>query len=107
MASTAEFKNGMVLEVDGELWQIVYFQRVQPGRGGAFVRTKLKHVLHGNVIERTWRSGEKVTDVWLERRPVTFSYADGDLYHFMDDQTFEMTPIAAEVIGEDQLKYLK
>ncbi len=107
MASTSEFRNGLVLEIDGALWQIVYFQHVKPGKGGAFVRTKLKNVLAGNVVERTYRAGEKVTDVRLERRPVTYSYADGELFNFMDTQTFEMIPISADVIGDDQLRYLK
>ncbi len=107
MASTAEFHNGMVLQMDGGLWTIVYFQHVKPGKGGAFVRTKLKNVLTGAVLERTFRSGEKVPDVQLSRRPVTYSYADGDLYYFMDDQTFDLVPLTRDVIGEEQLKYLK
>ena len=107
MASTADFRNGLVLEIDGTLWQIVYFQHVKPGKGGAFVRTKLKNVLAGNVVERTYRAGEKVTDVRLERRPVSYSYTDGELYHFMDAQTFEIIPISGDVIGQDQLRYLK
>lgn len=107
MASTAEFRNGLVLQIDNELWTIVYFQHVKPGKGGAFVRTKLKNVLTGAVVERTYRSGEKVTDVRLERRPVVYSYSDGDLYYFMDAQTFDMIPLAHDVIGEDQLHYLK
>jgi elongation factor P len=107
MASTTDFRNGLVLEIDGALWQIVYFQHVKPGKGGAFVRTKLKNVLAGNVIERTYRAGEKVTDVRLGRRPITYSYTDGEFYHFMDVQTFEIIPLAGAVIGEDQLRYLK
>ena len=107
MATTADFRNGMVLEMDGQLWTIVYFQHVKPGKGGAFVRTKLKNVLTGAVLEKTFRAGERVTDVRLERRPVTYSYTDGQLYHFMDQNTFEMIPLSDEVIGEDQLKYLK
>jgi elongation factor P len=107
MASTADFRNGMVLDIDGALWTITYFQHVKPGKGGAFVRTKLKNVLTGAVVDKTFRAGEKVTDVRLERRPVTYSYTDGDLYHFMDAQTFEMIPLSADVIGQDQLKYLK
>ena len=93
--------------MDGQLWTIVYFQHVKPGKGGAFVRTKLKNVLTGAVLEKTFRAGERVTDVRLERRPVTYSYTDGQLYHFMDQNTFEMIPLSDEVIGEDQLKYLK
>jgi len=107
MASTAEFRNGMVLEIDGELWAITYFQHVKPGKGGAFVRTKLKNVLTGAVVDKTYRAGEKVTDVRLERRPVTYSYTDGLLYFFMDAQTFDMIPIAGDLLGEEQLKYLK
>ncbi len=107
MASTADFRNGMVLEIDGDLWAIAYFQHVKPGKGGAFVRTKLKNVLTGAVVEKTYRAGEKVMDVRLERRPVNYSYTDGQLYYFMDANTFEMIPISGDLIGEDQLKYLK
>jgi len=97
----------MVLDIDGALWAITYFQHVKPGKGGAFVRTKLKNVLTGAVVEKTYRAGEKVTDVRLERRPVNYSYTDGDIFYFMDANTFEMIPIAGDLIGEDQLKYLK
>jgi len=107
MASTADFRNGMVLEIDGQLFQIVYFQHVKPGKGGAFVRSKLKNVRTGAVLDRTWNAGERVTEVRLERRPVTYSYHDGHLYHFMDRETFEDIPINADVIGDDQMKYLK
>ena len=107
MASTADFRNGMVLDIDGVLWSITYFQHVKPGKGGAFVRTKLKNVLSGAVVEKTFRAGEKVTDVRLERRPVNYSYTDGTLYYFMDQRTFEMIPLSGDIIGEDQLKYLK
>jgi len=107
MASTADFRNGMVLDMDGGLWAITYFQHVKPGKGGAFVRTKLKNVLTGAVVDRTFRAGEKVTDVRLERRPVNYSYTDGDIYYFMDAQTYDMIPIAGDLIGEDQLRYLK
>jgi elongation factor P len=95
------------MEMDGQLWTIIYFQHVKPGKGGAFVRTKLKKVLTGAVVEKTFRAGEKVTDVRLERRPVTYSYSDGQLYHFMDQETYEIIPLSDEIIGEDQLKYLK
>ena len=71
------------------------------------MRTKLKNVLTGAVVDRTYRAGEKVTDVRLERRPVTYSYSDGQLYHFMDQQTYDMIPISGELLGGDQLKYLK
>ena len=107
MASTADFRNGMVMEIDGDLWAITYFQHVKPGKGGAFVRTKLKNVLSGSVVDKTYRAGEKVKDVRLERRPVSYSYTDGDIYYFMDANTFDMIPIAGELLGEDQLKFLK
>jgi hypothetical protein len=80
LASTSEFRNGLTIDIDGQLWTIVYFQHVKPGKGGAFVRTKLKNVRTGNVVERTYRAGEKVNDVRLEHRPVTYSYSDGELY---------------------------
>ena len=107
MASTADFRNGMTIQLDGTLYTIVYFQHVKPGKGGAFVRTKLKNVLTGAVLERTFRAGEKVDEVRLERRPVQYSYTDGNLYYFMDQQTYDSIPLSEKVIGEDQLAYLK
>lgn len=107
MATTADFRNGMVLEIDGNLFQIVYFQHVKPGKGGAFVRSKLKNVLTGAVTDRTWTAGERVIEVRLERRPVQYSYHDGHHYHFMDLESFEDVPLDSAVIGDDQLKYLK
>lgn len=107
MATTADFRNGMVLEIDGQLFQLVYFQHVKPGKGGAFVRSKIKNVRSGAVLEKTWTAGERVNEVRLERRPVQYSYHDGHLYHFMDMQTYEDIPLNAEIIGETQLKYLK
>jgi elongation factor P len=97
----------MTIEADGTLLQIVYFQHVKPGKGGAFVRTKLKNVLSGAVVERTFRAGEKVTEVRLIRRPIQYSYSDGDLYYFMDMETYEMIPLSGDTIGEDQLRYLQ
>ncbi|UCC47779.1 MAG: elongation factor P [Gemmatimonadota bacterium] len=107
MATTADFRNGMVVELDGDLYTITYFQHVKPGKGGAFVRTKLKNVLSGAVIERTFRAGEKVEEVRLVRRPVQYSYTDGQFYYFMDGETYEQIPLPAETIGGDQLAYLK
>lgn len=107
MATTADFRNGMVIELDGELYVITYFQHVKPGKGGAFVRTKLKNVLTGSVIERTFRSGEKVDEVRLVRRPVQYTYSDGQIYYFMDQETYEQIPLSPQTIGEDQLAYLK
>jgi elongation factor P len=107
MASTADFRNGMVIEHDGDLYSIAYFQHVKPGKGGAFVRTKLKNVLSGAVVEKTFRAGEKVHEVRLVRRPIQYSYTDGQFYYFMDNETYEQIPLPAETIGEDQLPYLK
>ena len=97
----------MVIELDGTLYQITYFQHVKPGKGGAFVRTKLKDVMAGGVTDKTFRAGEKVKEVRLERRPIQYSYTDGELYYFMNMETFELIPIAGDQIGEDQLKYLQ
>jgi elongation factor P len=97
----------MVIDADGTLMQIVYFQHVKPGKGGAFVRTKLKNVLTGAVVERTFRAGEKVTEVRLIRRPIQYTYSDGNLYYFMDMETFESIPLSRDTIGEDQLQYLQ
>jgi len=107
MPSTADFRNGMVLEIDGVLWTITYFQHVKPGKGGAFVRTRLKNVLTGAVVDRTYRAGERVTAVRLERRPVDYSYTDGDLFYFMDRETYDLIPVSGDMLGEDQLRYLK
>jgi len=107
VATTSDFRNGMVLDIDGQLFQMTYFQHVKPGKGGAFVRSKLKNVKTGAVIDRTWNAGERVNDVRLERRAIQFSYADGHFFHFMDMKTFDDVMITDEVIGPQQLKYLK
>ena len=106
MASTADFRNGMVLDFEGALFQIVYFQHVKPGKGGAFVRTKLKNILTGAVIDRTFRAGERVEDVRLERRPLQFLYSSDGIYYFMDADTFEQYPVGGSVV-EAQRKFLK
>ncbi len=107
MADTSDFRNGMVIELDGTLFSIIYFQHVKPGKGGAFVRTKLKGVMTGAVLEKTFRAGEKVSDVRLVRRPMQYSYTDGQLYYFMDMDTYEMFPLSTDAIGKDQLQYLQ
>ena len=106
MASTAEFRNGLVIRLEANLYQIVYFQHVKPGKGGAFVRTKLKNVTSGAVIDRTFRAGERVDDVRLERRSLQYLYNTGDIYYFMDLDTFEQHPLAASAVRE-QSKFLK
>jgi elongation factor P len=99
--STAEFRNGARLELDGEPFYIVEFQHVKPGKGGAFVRTKLKSYLTGNVIDRTFRSGEKFNEPELEEREMQFLYAAGDAYTFMDTETFEQFTYDKAVLGEN------
>ena len=107
MASTADFRNGMILDFEGQLFQLAYFQHVKPGKGGAFVRTKLRNVRTGAVLDRTFTAGERVTEVRLERRPIQFSYADGHFYHFMDLQSFDDVMLTDELLGAEQLQYLK
>ena len=97
----------MVIEQDGRMIAITYFQHVKPGKGGAFVRTKLKDVMTGAVLDKTFRAGEKVTELRLVRRPVQYSYTDGSLYYFMDMETFDLIPLAGDTIGDDQLQYLQ
>ena len=107
MATTADFRNGMTLSIDGTLFTLLWFQHHKPGKGNTVVRSRMKNVLTGAVLEKTWRAGEKIDEVRLEHRPVTYTYSDGHLYHFMDAQTYEDIPLTGELIGEDQLKYLK
>jgi elongation factor P len=107
VATTADIQNGLVLDIDGQLLQVSYFQHVKPGKGGAFVRTKLRNVRTGAVLERTFSSGERINTVDLSYRPMTYSYRDGEAYHFMDLQTFDDIALTATLIGADQLKYLK
>lgn len=107
MADTSDFRTGMVLELDGELFEILDFQHVKPGKGQAFVRTEIKNVMTGNVFQRTFRAGEKVEQVRLVRRPYQFSYRDGTLYYFMDLETYEMTPLSEDALEEGQLRYLE
>ena len=89
MVSTSEFRNGLVMRLDGELYTIVEFQHVKPGKGGAFVRTRLKNVITGRVIDRTFRSGEKVDDVRLDMKPVQYLYAGDHEYVFMDSNSYD------------------
>ena len=106
MISAGEFRNGVTFELEGNVFQIVEFQHVKPGKGAAFVRTKLKNVITGGVVEKTFRPTEKCEKAMIERRDMAFSYSDGDLYYFMDQETFDMIPIGAEQVG-DSLKFVK
>lgn len=107
MATTADIRNGLVISLDGRLLQVSYFQHVKPGKGSAFVRTKLRDVKTGAVLERTFPSGERIEVIDLMHRQMTYSYRDGDFYHFMDLETFDDIMLTAPLIGDDQLKYLK
>ena len=100
MASTADFKNGLVLNIDGQLWQIVEFQHVKPGKGPAFVRTKLKNVLSGKVVDKTFNAGVKVETATVDRRDATYLYRDGADFVFMDSEDFEQHPLSEALVGE-------
>ena len=100
MADTTDFRNGFTMLIDGELLQIVEFQHVKPGKGGAFVRTRLKNVQTGAVLDRTFRSGDKVEDVRIEKREMQYLYSENDLYCFMDLETYEQLEIARTTVGE-------
>lgn len=106
MATTADIRNGATIELEGKLLTVVEFQHVKPGKGGAFVRTRLKNIITGQVIDRTFRSGERLEFVRLEDREMQYLYMDGENFIFMDQETFEQVPIPPEVIG-DQAKFLK
>jgi elongation factor P len=104
--TTANFKNGMCISHDGKLWVIVEFQHVKPGKGGAFVRTKLKEVRTGRVVDVTFRAGEKVEDVRMETKNLQYLYSDGSAFHFMDTETYEQFELQADFVGE-AAKWLK
>ncbi|MBA0125986.1 elongation factor P [Haloechinothrix sp. YIM 98757] len=100
MATTNDLKNGLVLNLDGQLWSVVNFQHVKPGKGGAFVRTTLKNVMTGKVVDKTFNAGVKVDTATVDRRTMTYLYNDGADYVFMDGTTFEQVPIAPETVGD-------
>ncbi|MFC2150027.1 elongation factor P [Calditrichota bacterium] len=106
MATTAEIKNGVVIDFEGTLCTVVEFQHVKPGKGGAFVRTKMKAVQSGKVLDKTFRSGEKIEIVRLEAREMQYLYNDGDAFVFMDQQTFDQVNIPTDVVG-DNSRWLK
>ena len=106
MITAGEFRNGVTFELEGNVYQIVEFQHVKPGKGAAFVRTKLKNVITGGVVEKTFRPTEKMPKAHIERKDVEYSYNDGDLYYFMDQETFELSPLNEEQLG-DALKFVK
>ena len=99
MATTNDLKNGLVLNLDGQLWTVVEFQHVKPGKGGAFVRTKLKNVLSGKVVDKTFNAGVKVETANVDKREMQYLYQDGDSYVFMDTSTYDQIPVTNAVIG--------
>ncbi len=100
MATTNDLKNGMVLNLDGQLWSVVNFQHVKPGKGGAFVRTTLKHVVSGKVVDRTFNAGTKVDTATVDRRDMTYLYNDGSHYVFMDTETYDQLELSADLVGD-------
>ena len=106
MVIAGDFKNGVTFEMDGQVLQVIEFQHVKPGKGAAFVRTKIKNVITGSVVEKTFRPTEKFENAYIERKDMQYSYSDGDLYYFMDVETYEQMPLGADLL-ESALPYLK
>lgn len=106
MVSAGDFRNGITIEYEGNIYQIVEFQHVKPGKGAAFVRTKLKNIVNGGVVEKTFRPTEKCEEARIDRVDMQYLYSDGDLYHFMDVNTYEQIALGQEQIG-DTLKFVK
>jgi len=107
LISTSDFKTGMTIEFDNELFTIVEFQHVKPGKGAAFVRTKLKNRRSGAIVEKTFRSGEKVEKAHLEKKEMQYLYNEGDVYNFMNTETYDQISLSAIQLGEDNIKFLK
>ena len=106
MISAGDFRNGVTFEEDGNVYQIIEFQHVKPGKGAAFVRTKVRNVITGGVIERTYSPTDKFEQAFIDRRDMQYSYNDGDIYYFMDSETYEMTPVAAKDLP-DTFRFVK
>ena len=106
MISAGDFRNGVTFELDGSIVSVVEFQHVKPGKGAAFVRTKLKNVITGSVVERTFNPNDKYQEAFIERKDMQYLYNDGSIYYFMDMQSFEQIPINKSVLG-DNFKFVK
>ena len=106
MISAGDFRNGVTFEMDGQVVSIIEFQHVKPGKGAAFVRTKIKNVITGAVVEKTFNPNDKYPTAYIERKDMEYSYSDGDLYYFMDTETWEQIPIGKSVLG-DNFKFVK
>ena len=106
MISAGDFRNGITIELEGNIYQIIEFQHVKPGKGAAFVRTKLKNIKSGGVVEKTYRPTEKCPQARIQRKDYQYLYADGDLYYFMDVETYDQIALSKDDIG-DALKFVK
>lgn len=106
MIQAGDFRNGITVEIEGKVCQIIEFQHVKPGKGAAFVRTKLKDIINGGVVEKTFRPNEKFPQARIDRNDMQYLYADGDLFHFMDVNTYEQIALNTDDIG-DALKFVK
>lgn len=106
MISAGDFRNGVTFELDGQVVQVIEFQHVKPGKGAAFVRTKYKNVITGSVVETSFNPTAKFPTAFVERKDMQYSYNDGDLYYFMDLETYEQVPISASILG-DSFKFVK
>lgn len=106
MISAGDFRNGMTFEEDGNVMQIVEFQHVKPGKGAAFVRTKVRNVISGSVVEKTYNPSAKFPTAYVERKDMEYSYNDGELYYFMDQESYELVPIEASKLG-GKFKFVK
>ncbi len=106
MVSASDFRNGLTFEMDGNVFQIIEFQHVKPGKGAAFVRTKIKNVISGAVVEKSFSPSEKFENAYIDRKDMQYSYTDGDLYYFMDLETFEQLPINSDKLP-DSFKFVK
>ncbi len=106
MVVAGDFRNGITFDMDGQVMQVIEFQHVKPGKGAAFVRTKLRNVITGAVVEKTFSPTDKYQDARIDRKEMQYLYNDGDLYYFMDTETFEQVPLGKDIIG-DSLKFVK
>ena len=106
MVSAGDFRNGITLEIDGQVMQVMEFQHVKPGKGAAFVRTKLRNVIDGGVVERTFRTTEKFPQARIDRIDMQYLYQDGDLYNFMNVETYDQIAINSDIVG-DSMKFVK
>ena len=106
MVSAGDFRNGLTIELENNIFQVIEFQHVKPGKGAAFVRTKLKNIKSGGVVEKTFRPTEKCPQAHIEKKDMQYLYTDGELYHFMDQQTFDQIALAVDQVG-DSLKFVK